>query len=58
MLCGMQAALLAGVGLQRMSLNDMGSHLNLAPPQTKALFDKVPVRAQPHVALHSGSRSC
>lgn len=32
-----------------MTLKEMGTHLGLAPPQTKALFDKVP----PHGPLAS-----
>ena len=37
----MQAALLAGVGLQRLSLNDLCTHLGLPYPQLLALFNKV-----------------
>lgn len=36
-----QAALLAGVGLQRLEVDSVGHHLDLKPPQTKALFDKM-----------------
>lgn len=36
----LQAALLAGVGLQRLSLNDLCTHLGLPYPQLLALFNK------------------
>lgn len=40
-MCCVQAALLAGVGLQRLSLNDLCTHLGLPYPQLLALFNKV-----------------
>lgn len=39
-----QAALLAGVGLQRLGLSELSGHLGLPYPQLLALFNKVPAQ--------------
>jgi Possible tRNA binding domain len=41
----LQAALLAGVGLQRLGLSELSGHLGLPYPQLLALFNKVRRRA-------------
>ena len=46
-ICVLQAALLAGVGLQRLGLSELSGHLGLPYPQLLALFNKVRRRAAP-----------
>ncbi len=48
----LQAALLAGVGLQRLSLNDLCTHLGLPYPQLLALFNKARLPAFAVLACH------
>lgn len=40
-MAALQAALLAGVGLQRLGLSELSGHLGLPYPQLLALFNKV-----------------